>query len=164
MKTTSNLQLITLAHLSRSQGRRKTLYEIMIEVNQIFTLVDAPYSPGAFYPAMKSLAKEKMININHNGCCIERAGLAHTEALLLSQPLPGSPMGILYRLLAANILGDAKIRSAAKKRIDIELIKFDQSTEDVSQKNRQSNQALNIVRQQLSLCLRKILLELRDDK
>lgn len=164
MKTTSTLQLITLAHLSRTQGERKTLYEIMIKTNQIFALIDNPYSPGAFYPAMKSLAKVKMININQHGCCIEPGGLAHLETLLLSQPLPGSSIGILYRLLAANMLADTRTRSAAIKRIDIELIKFDQKIGVTDQQAGQARQALDIVRQQLGLCLRKILLDLRDGK
>ena len=161
MKATSNLQLIALAYLSQTQGKSITLYELMIEINHVFAATDTPYSPGAFYPAMKGLAKENMISINQSNCRAEPPGLAHIRDILLNQPLPVSPMGILYRLIAANILSDNQTKAAALKRIDIELIKFNQTQEDRDQQTRHPELALNTMRQELSRCVRRILLELR---
>ena len=162
MKTPSNLQLIALACLSRAQNKRKTLYELMIEVNHIFALADTPYSPGAFYPAIKKLSKAKMININQDGCIIEQAGITHLEASLMRHPLPDSFMGILYRLIAASILADRNLRREAVKRIDIELIKFNQNQSQAGQGKRRSELAPSFIRQHISSCLRRIALDLRD--
>ena len=164
MKTVSPLQVVTLAHLSRSQNERVTPYEIMTEINQIFALIDTPYSPGAFYPAIKNLSKNKMININQSGCRIEPAGTAYLETVLLHHPLPGSLTGILYRVIAANISANSKLRTEAIKRIDIELIKFDQIESTTSSNKGQHNQALSIVRQDIANCIRRLILNLRGKK
>ena len=162
MKTTSNLQVVTLAHLSRSPDERKTLYEVMTEVNQLFALIDTPYSPGTFYPAMKSLNRAKLISINQSGCLIEQLGLTHLEAILLNYPLPVSLTGVLYRLMAANISADADLKSKASKRIDIELIKFDQIGSVGDIESGHHKKAPNIIRQHIANCLRRILIDLGD--
>ena len=164
MKPLTNLQLITLASLSRSHGERITPYEIMIEVNHVFSLVDTPYSPGAFYPALKKLSLEKMININQSGCLIDKLGAAAIEEELLHHPLPGSFIGVLMRLIAANIQASEELRKNAVHRIDIELIKFDQNNIQKGPETGANIYLLNILRQQISTCLKRISTELRANK
>lgn len=162
MKTTSNLQLIALACLSGAQSKRQTLYELMTEINHFFSLVDTPYSPGAFYPAMKRLSKAGMININPKGCAIERSGVDHLEACLLTHPLPDSLIGILFRIAAASILADSKLRTDALKRIGIEMIKFDQDEVGSRPLMGQQKSAPDIIRHNMANCLRRLLMDLRD--
>ena len=160
MKTLTNLHILALSLLDRPGKPRLTLYELMTEVNQVFSLVEAPYSPGAFYPAMRSLAKAKMITINHEGCTIEASGLSQLQAALLTAPLPGSFLGILYRALAAHFLADLKTKTAALKRIEIELIKFDQTSPKTSPLLGPTSRALKSTRQQISICLKRIVTDL----
>lgn len=162
MKTLTTLQLITLANLSKSQGERKTPYEIMTEVNQVFSAIDTPYSPGAFYPALKRLSDKKMININQSGCLIEHLGITSIETDLLHHPLPGSFLGILYKLMAANIQASQELQNKAIHRIEIELIKFDHNSARYDSNNGATKSMLKMTRQQIAICLRRISSELGD--
>lgn len=160
MKAPSNLQLTALACLSRSPKQRKTQYELMIDINHITELIDAPYSPGTIYPSLKALSQTKMININQGGCLIESAGYELLENALLTQPLPTSLIGNLHRLLLANILPDKAVKAAAVKRIDIELIKFNHNHQEKGQLSG-ANPLLPVsARQHIVTCIRRIAVDI----
>lgn len=160
MKTPSTLQLTALACLNQSPETRKTQYELMIEINQISGLLDTPYSPGTVYPALKSLAKNRLINIDQSGCLVEPAGHHLLAAILLTHPLPSSLTGILHRLLLANVSPDAGIKNAVAKRIDIELIKMSHINNEPDRKTGQHLLLPKSVRQHIVACIRRIALDI----
>lgn len=144
MKRQSSLRLMLLAALQRPWNNPPTRYRIMITINQIYAILNKPYSPGAIYHELSKLDHEKMIIIDHEEATIQPAGIAYLHASLLEAPLPLGLLPIIEHATCIALLTDAKTRAAAKKKLQIEMIKIDHSTPNLQRSGEDNNLAPSI--------------------
>jgi len=163
MKKFNPLRIMLLAYLQAATDGGASRYDVMTNINLFFAKIDTAYSPGAFYHETKKLIAENMIEISHDK--IAATPLAHSwlKEQMTSAPLPSSILGRVYYLSAAALLQTAEDRRIAIKRIEIDMINFDQK----DQPSRQSMSALASVTNtwisQLNIAVRRVASELSDN-
>lgn len=162
MRPQSPLSLLILSTLEPERAPL-TKYAVMIKVNHIAGAVDSPYSPGAVYHALEKLAKENMININHNMVRIADSGIGALHQILTQDPLPSSWLGQIYRIIACHICHEPKTRQEGLRRIAIEMIKNNQigdTAQSSGDASAAAEQALISCRKYLGEAASKIISEL----
>lgn len=167
MKTLTSLQLVILAELNRPDDTARSPYDIMININHICRMCEHAYSPGAFYPALSRLEAAGLTIISQAGCSLSDSGRARLSGALLQDPLPGSLLGLLYRLLVTSLIPPSDLRLNAIRRVQVYMINFSQITEDdallVSDVGA-GYSAINLARQHLGVALGKLAIDLVANK
>lgn len=159
MNLTQPLPMLILALLDRDASP-PTRYSIMITINQMVAMIESPYSPGAIYACVERLSTAKMIKFNHDLIEITPLGSHSIRGLIAVTPLPSGFKDIMYRLLATCLHSDPHVRVDGLKRLDVEMIKFNQFAMIIEPGNGLLGPALNICRQNLSTAIRKSILDI----
>ncbi len=117
---------MSLAYLDSLPKQSASRYDIMININQFFAWIDKPYSPGAFYHEIKKQAELKLIIINHDSVAVTALAKDWLARQFTQSPLPDSIVGKATFLAATTLLLDPSLRQIALKRLEIEMINYNQ--------------------------------------
>jgi DNA-binding PadR family transcriptional regulator len=160
MQKFNPLRVLLLAYLQSVDSDGSTRYEAMININQIFSEIDTPYSPGAFYHEVKKLAMDSLIEISHDRIAITQAGLSWLREQITLSPLPASITGKIYYLCAASLLRDQSERTQALKRVEIQMINNNHINANSDREAGAISLATGIWRSQLNSAIKRSILEL----
>lgn len=161
MRSLTRLHLWVLSTLS---GKKEpvTRYEVMQTLNRAVALIDAPYSPGATYHAIKQLADGHMIEINQELLSITRSGSDVLHKTLIENSQDQSIASYLSKLLQAHLISDSDIRKECLKKVRIEMINYNQNGMESTQHSDSAMKAINICRLEIGRTISRIASELAD--
>ena len=155
MQKFNPLRVLLLAYLQSVDNDGSTRYEAMININHVFSEIDTPYSPGAFYHEVKKLAAAGMINNHQERITIAQPGLSWLSEQMSSSPLPASITGKIYYLCAASLLRDSESKLQAIRRIEINMININHISDKMNQDFGALMSATNSWISQLNLAIKR---------
>lgn len=155
MQKFNPLRVLLLAYLQSVDNDGSIRYEAMININHVFSEIDTPYSPGAFYHEVKKLAAAGMINNHQERITIAQPGLSWLSEQMSSSPLPASITGKIYYLCAASLLRDSESKLQAIRRIEINMININHISDKISQDFGALMSATNSWISQLNLAIKR---------
>ena len=155
MQKFNPLRVLLLAYLQSVDNDGSTRYEAMININHVFSEIDTPYSPGAFYHEVKKLAAAGMINNDQEKITIAQPGLSWLSEQMSSSPLPASITGKIYYLCAASLLRDSESKLQAIRRIEINMININHISDKIGQELGALRSATNSWISQLNLAIKR---------
>jgi len=151
---------MSLAYLGSLPEQTASRYEIMININRLFTQLDKAYSPGALYHEVKKQEELKLIIINHDNVSATALAREWLVRQFTHSPLPGSILGKATFLAATTLLLDPNLRQIAIKRLEIDMINYSQIARSNAPEIGRLEWATNTCLSNLGMGLKKSVLEI----